>query len=131
MQIPLTIKETREGLIKKDFSATELVDGYLARIEASRDLNAYITISEEAAYKKADEIDKLIAGGDAEAIGKHALLGVTIGHKDLFLTKGIRTTAASKLLEGYIPAYSGTAVKRMDDEGGIILGKTNCDAWAH
>lgn len=129
--IPLTIKGTKEALLKKEFSATELVDEYLARIENSKDLNAYLTVSDEVAYKKAHEMDQLIASGDASAIDKHPLLGVTIGHKDLFLTRGIRTTAASKLLEGYVPAYSATVVKRMDEAGGIILGKTNCDAWAH
>ena len=95
-QIPLTIKETREALLKKKLSATELVDEYLARIEKNKDLNAYLTVSDEMAYKKAHEIDLLIASGDAASIDKHQLLGVTVGHKDLFLTKGIRTTAASK-----------------------------------
>ena len=129
--LPLTIKETKIGLIEKKFSATELVDGYLARINEAEDLNAYITVSDDEAYKKAHEIDLLISSGDLGTIEKHPLLGVTIGHKDLFLTKGVRTTAASKVLESYVPAYSGTAVKRMDEAGGIMLGKTNCDAWAH
>lgn len=130
-RLPLTIDETKKGLIKKEFSATELVNEYLKRIEANKDLNAYITVSSEEAYKKAHEIDQLIATGSSETIHKHELLGVTVGHKDLFLTKGIRTTAASKVLEGFIPSYSGTAVKRMEEAGGITIGKTNCDAWAH
>lgn len=128
--IPLTIKETQEGILKKDFSAVELVDMYLGRIEKYKDLNAYVTISDDAAYKKAKEIDKLVSEG-AAILDKYPLLGVTVGHKDLFLTKGIKTTAASKVLESFVPPYSATVVSRMDNAGAIILGKTNCDAWAH
>jgi aspartyl-tRNA(Asn)/glutamyl-tRNA(Gln) amidotransferase subunit A len=118
-----TIKETREGLKNKDFSAVELVDEYLARIEKNKDLNAFLTVSEEAAYKKAKEISP-------EATDL-PLLGAVVAHKDLFLTKGVRTTAASKVLESYVPAYSSTVVERMDKAGAIMIGKTNCDAWAH
>ena len=129
--IPLTIKETQEGLLKKKFSAMELVDAYLGKIDEEKDLNAYITICDDEAYKKAGEVDKLIANNSLDFSENFPLLGATIGHKDLFLTKGIRTTAASKVLNGYVPAYSATAVARMEKAGGIILGKTNCDAWAH
>lgn len=130
-QIPLTIKETREKLLKKEFSATELVDAYLSRIDSNKDLNAYITVSDEIAYKKAHEIDRLISNSDENALNSHPLMGVVTGQKDLFLTKGIRTTAASNVLADYVPAYSGTAVKRMEIAGAITIGKTNCDAWAH
>ena len=129
--IPLTIKETQEGLLKKKFSATELVDTYLGKINEEKDLNAYITVCDDEAYKKAGEVDKLIANDSLALSENFPLFGATIGHKDLFLTKGIRTTAASKVLESYVPAYSATAVARMEKAGGIILGKTNCDAWAH
>ena len=117
---PLTIKETQEGLLKKKFSVVELVDEYLAQINKNKDLNAFITVCEDEAYKKAKEID----------ISK-PLAGVVVAHKDLYLTKDIRTTAASKVLESYIPEYSATVVKRMEDAGAITIGKTNCDAWAH
>jgi aspartyl-tRNA(Asn)/glutamyl-tRNA(Gln) amidotransferase subunit A len=123
MNLPETIKETKDGLMKKDFSAVELVDEYLARIEKNKDLNAFLTVSEEAAYKKAKEINP-------EATDL-PLLGAVVAHKDLFLTKGVRTTAASKVLESYVPAYSSTVVDRMEKAGAIMIGKTNCDAWAH
>lgn len=130
--IPLTIKDTQEKLLKKEFSAVDTVDSYLERIKKAKDLNVYITISDDAAYKKAKEIDRLVSGENTgDILKKYPLLGVTVAYKDLFLTKGIRTTAGAKLLESYIPSYSGTVVKRIEEAGGIILGKTNCDAWAH
>lgn len=120
MNLPLTIEETKSGLKVKKFSAVELVDEYLARIEKNKDLNAFITVSDEKAYEQAKEINL-----------DQPLAGVVISYKDLFLTKGIRTTAGSKVLEGYIPEYSATVVERIESAGGICIGKTNCDAWAH
>ena len=130
-KMPLTIKETQKGLLNKDFSAVELVDLYLKKIEENKDLNAFLTISDDAAYEKAKRVDKLVSEDPKTLLADYPLLGVSIGHKDLFLTKGIRTTAASKLLSGFVPEYSATAVERMDKAGGITIGKTNCDAWAH
>lgn len=120
MELPKTIKETKEGLKEKKFSAIELVDGYLEQIGKNKDLNAFLTISDEVAYKQAKAFDATLP-----------LAGVVVAHKDLFLTKGVKTTASSKVLEGYIPAYSATVVERMEKAGAIMIGKTNCDAWAH
>lgn len=117
--IPLTIKETQKGLADKEFSAMELVEEYAKRIEKHKDLNAFITVSEDKAYEQ------------AKSSNTGPLSGITVSHKDLFLTKGIRTTAASKVLEGYLPEYSATVVTRIENAGGITIGKTNCDAWAH
>ncbi|KKR70340.1 MAG: Glutamyl-tRNA(Gln) amidotransferase subunit A [Candidatus Woesebacteria bacterium GW2011_GWA2_40_7b] len=122
-KLPVTIKETKEGLMKKKFSAVNLVDEYLARIEKNKGLNAFISVSSEDAYKKAKLIDS--------SLQDLPLLGVTVAHKDLFLTKGVRTTAGSKILESYVPVYSATVVARMEKAGAIMIGKTNCDAWAH
>ena len=123
MKIPLTIKETREGL-GKDFTAVELVDGYLNQINKyNKDLNIFLTVSENEAYKKAKEIDRSEAA--------LPLSGVVVAHKDIFLTKGIRTTAGSKVLENYIPSYSATTIERLEKAGAITIGKLNCDAWAH
>jgi aspartyl-tRNA(Asn)/glutamyl-tRNA(Gln) amidotransferase subunit A len=124
MKTPLTIRQTQEGLIQKEFSAVELVDSYLSEIEKkNKDLNVFLTVTSDAAYKKAKEID----GSDK----KLPLFGVVAAYKDLYLTKGVRTTAASKVLESYVPEYSATVVKRLEAAGTIMLGKTNCDAWAH
>ena len=124
MILPKTIKDTREGLLKKEFSAVELVDAYLERINNyDKDLNSFITVTSEKAYEDAKRISSLSSN--------LPLLGVVTSLKDLFSTKGIRTTAGSKVLEGYIPDYSATVVKRLEEAGAIIIGKTNCDAWAH
>lgn len=132
MDIPLTIKETQQGLIGKKFSAVELVGSYLARItKYNKNLNVFLTITEDAAYKKAKEIDNILSQKNSKILTDYPLLGVTVAHKDLFLTKGIRTTAGSKVLQSYVPQYSATVVERMNKAGAIILGKVNCDAWAH
>lgn len=125
MNTPLTIKETQEGLKLRKFSAVELVDNYLSQIKKyNKEYNIFLTVTEDKAYKKAKELDKF---------GKfdEPLSGVTVAYKDIFLTEGIRTTAASKILDNYLPAYSATAVKRIENSGAISLGKVNCDAFAH
>jgi aspartyl-tRNA(Asn)/glutamyl-tRNA(Gln) amidotransferase subunit A len=131
-KLPKTIKETQEGLLAKKFTCVDLVDNYLSNIKSkNKDLNAVLTITEDFAYKQAKEDDMLLADFGKKALIDHPLLGVTVIHKDIFLTKGVRTTASSKVLEDYIPAYSATVVKRLEDKGAICLGKANCDAWAH
>src|SRR3990167_1269484 len=114
-----TIQGLRESLKKKHFSSESVVKDCLREIEDNKNLNAFITVCEKEADKKIKE------GADLP------LLGVPISIKDMYLTKGIRTTAASKVLDDYIPQYSATAVKKLENAGAIILGKTNCDAWAH
>jgi len=132
IDIPLTIKETQAGLKKKEFSAVDLVNAYLARIKRlDRDLNSFLTVSDEVAYRQAKRADERIRELGKDAFSQHPLLGVAVAHKDLFLTKGVRTTASSKVLGSYVPVYSATAVKRLEAAGCIMLGKTNCDAWAH
>ncbi|OGM12160.1 glutaminyl-tRNA synthase (glutamine-hydrolyzing) subunit A [Candidatus Woesebacteria bacterium RBG_16_36_11] len=129
---PLTIEETQKGLLKKDFSAVDLVDSYLDRIKKyDKNLNAIITLAEDSAYEKAKKVDRLISDYKENAFKDYPLLGVVVIHKDMFLTKGIRTTAASNVLKDYIPSYSATTVKKFDAAGCITLAKANCDAWAH
>jgi aspartyl-tRNA(Asn)/glutamyl-tRNA(Gln) amidotransferase subunit A len=131
-KIPLTIKETQDGLLKKEFSAVELVDSYLSNIERNnKDINALLTVTSDRAYSDAKEVDKKIADLGSSIIEKNPLFGVTLIHKDIFVTKGVRTTAASKVLEDYVPAYSGTVVKKLAEAGTVLIGKANCDAWAH
>ncbi len=119
----MTIKKTQEGLLEKKFSAVELVDAYLDRINKhNEEYNIFLTVTEEIAYAKAREIDK--------SGRKLPLSGVVTAYKDIFSTEGIRTTAGSKVLEGYIPPYSATSVMRIEEAGAITIGKLNCDAWA-
>jgi aspartyl-tRNA(Asn)/glutamyl-tRNA(Gln) amidotransferase subunit A len=132
MNLPLTIHETQKGLSAKKFSAVELVDSYLARINAfDKNLNSFITVSDDLAYTQAKKVDLLIRELGNVAFERYPLLGAIVAHKDLFLTKGLRTTAASKVLTNYTPSYSAHVVKRLSRAGCIIIGKTNCDAWAH
>lgn len=129
MNTPKTIKETQEKLLKKEFSAAELVESYLEKIEKNKDLNAFLTVSSEKAFEQAKVFDD--SQNKEEFAKNNPLAGVVTAHKDLYLTKGIRSTAGSKVLEGYVPAYSATVVNRMEAAGAITIGKTNCDAWAH
>lgn len=132
MDIPLTISETHKRLLDKEFSAVELVDAYLDRIKAfDKEVNAFITVTEERVYKDAKKTDEKITKFGKNAFSEYPLLGVTTAYKDLFLTKNVRTTAAAKVLGNYNPAYSATTVKRIEAAGSLNIGKTNCDAWAH
>lgn len=124
----LTIKEAGELIAGKQIKATDLAKAYLDRAEKlNKKLNAYITICNEMALAQAEKVDYLVA--DNQKLSP--LAGIPFGLKDNFLTNGIRTTAASKVLEDYIPVYDATAVSRLKDANAVILGKTNHDAWAH
>ncbi len=130
--LPKSIKETHERLLKKEFTVVELVDSYLANIKNNnKELNAVLTICEDLAYEQAKKADEQIKILGEKAFNEFPLLGVTVIHKDMFLTKGVRTTAGAKILEDYVPAYSATIVKKMEAAGAIMLGKANQDAWAH
>lgn len=119
-----TITDIIDGYKTKKFSVSEVIAAYFEQIERlNPTLNAFITIDKENALKKARELDRKKAFSP--------LFGIPMGLKDMFLTKGVRTTAASKVLENYIPQYTSSAVKRLEDAGAISLGKLNHDAWAH
>ncbi len=119
----LNIDKILKGFLKKDFSSTELVKEYLKAIKKD-ETNSFITINKKV-IKEAQVVDKERKNGSTKP-----LLGVPLAIKDVILTKGIKTTAASKMLENYISSYTATAVKRLEEVGMIILGKTNCDEFA-
>lgn len=122
-----TIDSIRSGLLAKEFSAEELTKQTLAFAEAENPkTNAYLTFSPERALAAAKAVDHTIARGEVPG----PLAGVPIAVKDVIVTKGLRTTCASKLLERYIPPYDATAIVRLEQAGGIIIGKTNCDEFA-
>jgi len=124
----LTIKDAASLLASKKIKAQELAEAVLARSEKlNKKLNCYVTICSEIALKQAKLVDTLLASN--QKLGP--LAGIPIALKDLFSTKGIRTTAASKVLENYVPVYDATVVSRLKDNHAIIVGKTNQDAWAH
>ena len=124
----LSIKSIQIGLKQKTFSALEITQEYLGRIEKlDKKINSYITVCEDQAEETAKKIDRLIS--DNQPLPP--LAGVPMAVKDMFSTCGIRTTAASKILENYIPPYDATCIGRLKEAGAIILGKTNHDEFAH
>jgi len=124
--IDLTIKEALDGLAAKKFSAAELTRAYLDRMEKFGDaLNCYITKTPERALADAAESDKRYSDKTARP-----LEGIPIAMKDMFCTRGIRTTAASKILENFIPQYESTVSQKLIDAGTVLLGKANLDEFA-
>src|SRR3989338_7357239 len=124
----LSLSELRKLLDTKQVSSVELTKYFLARIKSlDKDLNSFITICEEEALKQAKEADDFIASPGENPF----LCGIPYAAKDLFCTKGIRTTAASKILDNYIPPYDATVIKKLKDQKAVLLGKTNLDQFAH
>src|ERR1051326_810057 len=128
MDIPsLSIDRVKAALAAREFSATELANEALRFAEAENaKTNAYLHFSPERALAAAARVDEKLARG--EDIG--SLGGVPVAVKDVIVTKGLRTTCASKLLANYIPPYDATAIMRLEAAGGVIIGKTNCDEFA-
>ena len=123
----LTIDRVREGLFSRRFTAAELAAEALEFAQAENPkTNAYLHFSPERALAAAKRVDEQLARGEDPG----PLAGVPVAVKDVILTKGVRTTCGSKLLANYIPPYDATAVVRLEQAGGVIIGKTNCDEFA-
>jgi aspartyl-tRNA(Asn)/glutamyl-tRNA(Gln) amidotransferase subunit A len=123
----LTIPEIREGLSAKKFSAGELLRAHQDEIgRKDKGVRAYLSLSPERALEQARRVDERLAKGDTLP----PLAGVPVAIKDVLLTKGVATTCASRILEGYVPPYDATAVARLESAGACVLGKTNCDEFA-
>ena len=122
----LTLAGARDGLRAKTFSARELVAAHVAAVEAHNPrLNAFITVTSEAAMRQAIAADAALAAGTAGP-----LAGLPIAIKDLFCTQGVRTTAGSLMLEGFVPPYESTVTANLLRDGAVFLGKTNLDEFA-
>jgi aspartyl-tRNA(Asn)/glutamyl-tRNA(Gln) amidotransferase subunit A len=123
----MTIDSIRTDLLAKKRSAEEIAREALKFAEAENPkTNAYLTFAPERALAAARAVDQKIAAGEDPG----PLAGVPIAVKDVILTRGLRTTCASRMLENYIPPYDATAVIRIEQAGGLIIGKTNCDEFA-
>lgn len=121
----LTISEAKKCLMSRELSAYELMQHYLNRIKDYSKLNAYVTLDEERALASAKHADERIAKGESLP-----LLGVPLAVKDLFCTKGIRTTACSKILSEFVPEYESTVTQNLLNNGAVFIGKTNMDEFA-
>ena len=121
----INLEECLELLKRKKISSKELVSFYLKEAESNKELNAYISLNSENAIKSAEESDKRIASNTTRS-----LEGVPLAIKDLFCTKDVLTTAASKMLNNFIPTYESTVTQKLWDAGAILLGKTNLDEFA-
>jgi aspartyl-tRNA(Asn)/glutamyl-tRNA(Gln) amidotransferase subunit A len=123
--LELTVAQARDALRAKEISARELAEAHLRAIEGARALNAFITETSELAITAAAESDARISKGEARA-----LEGIPLAIKDLFCTKRVRTTAASRMLDRFIPTYESTVTQNLWASGAVLLGKTNLDEFA-
>ncbi len=121
-----TIASAADALGKGEVSSVELTDAFIAAMDAGRTLNAFITETPELARDRAAKSDARRKAGDARG----PMDGVPIAMKDLFCTDGVRTTAASHILENFVPAYESTVSGKLRDAGSVMLGKTNLDEFA-
>ncbi len=120
-----SVTELSKMLAAREVSAVELAEHYLSRIEAHRGLNAFLDVRPEETFAQARAADARIAAGNATA-----LTGIPIAHKDIFVTREWSSTAASRMLEGYMSPFDATVVRQLKDAGMVCLGKLNCDEFA-
>ena len=121
-----SIKELGAGLRAGDFSAVELAQSYIDRIEIHNpELNAFITLATDHALNAAAIADERIRAGDGTA-----MTGIPIVHKDIFCTNGVKTSCGSRMLDNFIAPYDATVVERFKQAGAVVLGKSNMDEFA-
>src|SRR4051812_1107209 len=125
-RIGMTVRAVRDEIRAGARSAVEVCRDALARIaQLEPDLHAFTTVAADRALARAADLDK-----DRERWRDAPLTGVPIAVKDNIATRGLRTTASSRMLESYVPPYDATVVTRLEQAGAVILGKTNCDEFA-
>ena len=126
MLCALTIADAARGLRRRDFTARELTRAHLDAVEALNPrLNAFITVTADQAEAQADAADQALAAGQGGP-----LAGIPLAIKDLFCTHGVRTTAASRILDNFIPPYESTVTANLLRDGAVFLGKSNLDEFA-
>ncbi|HXE91763.1 MAG TPA: Asp-tRNA(Asn)/Glu-tRNA(Gln) amidotransferase subunit GatA [Terriglobales bacterium] len=123
----LTIADVRSAIAARRTTATALAEAHYARIaDQDGEIHAYLTLSKGRALAQAARIDRMAEKGEPLP----PLAGVPVGIKDVMVTRGVRTTAGSKILQHYFPPYDATPVARLEAAGAVVLGKTNCDEFA-
>src|SRR5271166_5103527 len=121
------IESVRSAVVEHRTTAAAFAEEFYARIKKEdAEIGAFLTLSEDRAFAQAARIDKMAAAGEPLP----PLAGVPVAIKDVMVTRGVRTTAASKILENFIPPYDCTAVARIEAAGAVVLGKLNCDEVA-
>jgi aspartyl-tRNA(Asn)/glutamyl-tRNA(Gln) amidotransferase subunit A len=127
MPTNLTLKQAADGIRAGKFKPSELTKEVLARISKyNPELNAYLTVTEELAMEAASQADKRAEEGKLLSM----LDGIPAGVKDIFNTRGVRTSCASKILDNFVPPYDATAIVRLKNAGLVMVGKTNTDEFA-
>src|ERR1700739_888433 len=123
----LTIDAARSAIQERTTTAAALAEGHYVQIQKEDgQIGAFLTLSKERALEQAERIDRMAAEGKPLP----PLAGVPVGIKDVLSTRGVRTTAGSKICDKYIPPFGWTAVARMETAGAVVLGKMNCDEFA-
>jgi aspartyl-tRNA(Asn)/glutamyl-tRNA(Gln) amidotransferase subunit A len=124
---PMTIDDIRSAISERKTTATALAQEFFSRIRKDDpEIGAFLTLCEERALTQAGRVDKMAAEGKPLP----PLAGVPVAIKDVMVTRGVRTTAGSKILDNFVPPYDSTAVTRLEAAGAVILGKLNCDEFA-
>ena len=121
----LTLKAALDGLKSRAFSCEEITRAHVAAIEGARGLNAYVMETPDKAVAMAQASDARLAKGEGGP-----LEGAPLGIKDLFCTRGVRTTAGSMILENFVPPYESTVTSNLWRDGAVMLGKLNMDEFA-
>jgi aspartyl-tRNA(Asn)/glutamyl-tRNA(Gln) amidotransferase subunit A len=121
----LSLSELIQGLRRKEFSSRELTQHYLNRIQQHKNLNAFISVDEEQALLAADAADKLLQAGQAKS-----LTGIPMAHKDIICTNSMPTTCGSKMLKDFYSPYQATLADKLEEQGSILIAKTNMDEFA-
>ncbi|HEX8926687.1 MAG TPA: Asp-tRNA(Asn)/Glu-tRNA(Gln) amidotransferase subunit GatA [Terriglobales bacterium] len=124
---PLTIDAARENVAERKITARDLAETFYSRItERDGEIGAFLSLSKDRAFAQAERIDRLAQAGDPLP----PLAGVPVGIKDVLMTRGLVTTAGSKILQNFVAPYDATAVARLEAAGAVVLGKLNCDEFA-
>jgi aspartyl-tRNA(Asn)/glutamyl-tRNA(Gln) amidotransferase subunit A len=122
-----TLQQLADGLQRRDFSSVELTKHFLKRIEElDPRYNSFITVDPEGALEQARRADEQLAEGENTS----PLCGIPVAHKDIFCTRGLRTSCGSRMLDNFVPPYDATVIRKFRETGSVILGKTNMDEFA-